>query len=259
MSKLADELESMARNHIPYDRSALFRACDTLRALRAAEQPSREAVLEEAANVCWNMWKNATNKAPDYEQNSISHGCIACAKAIRALKAQPAEPAAQIARVLPLPPQPETTLTTTAGNGIVYTAAAQAASLEGLSSVQSQHSPAPAAAPSVTPGISIDFIDEHGQQWTRAERYHQLECEAELAAENAELWMKTCREAEDALEVAQADRDKYHSLFDLRTTSYRDIEAKFDHMYILFSGIKHTIINLTSKIEAECDATVPKK
>ena len=52
---------------------------------------ARTAALEEAAQTCIDLWKNATNVRHkvmrlDHVQNAISHGCIASAAAIRAKK-----------------------------------------------------------------------------------------------------------------------------------------------------------------------------
>ena len=52
---------------------------------------ARTAALEEAAQTCIDLWKNATNVRHkvmrlDHVQNAISHGCIASAAAIRAMK-----------------------------------------------------------------------------------------------------------------------------------------------------------------------------
>jgi len=47
--------------------------------------------LEEAKEECMRVWRNTTNERPDYTQNKISHGCIACRDAIEALKGRPPE------------------------------------------------------------------------------------------------------------------------------------------------------------------------
>ena len=47
----------------------------------------KDGVLE-AAKLCRQIWKNASNERPDYWQNAISHGCLVCEKEIRALAAQ---------------------------------------------------------------------------------------------------------------------------------------------------------------------------
>lgn len=44
-----------------------------------------EAMRERAARSCIELWKNFQNKAPDFRQNAISHGCIECDVVIRAL------------------------------------------------------------------------------------------------------------------------------------------------------------------------------
>ncbi len=41
-----------------------------------------EFCYADAAMVCRETWKNAPNDRPEYRQNAISHGCIACAEAI---------------------------------------------------------------------------------------------------------------------------------------------------------------------------------
>lgn len=38
---------------------------------------------EKDAMICLDLWKNADNKAPDFKQSRISHGCLESAKAIR--------------------------------------------------------------------------------------------------------------------------------------------------------------------------------
>ena len=51
-----------------------------------------DAQTEECAKVAERLFQNAPNNPPHWEQNAISHGCVASAKAIRALKStQPKE------------------------------------------------------------------------------------------------------------------------------------------------------------------------
>ena len=59
--------------------------------LRAALATARASERERCAKVCVATWRNATNTAPDYDQNSWSHGCLKSAEAIRNLKDEPAQ------------------------------------------------------------------------------------------------------------------------------------------------------------------------
>jgi len=45
--------------------------------------------VADAARVCREIWQNAPNDRPEYRQNEISHGCLACEQAIRALSSPP--------------------------------------------------------------------------------------------------------------------------------------------------------------------------
>lgn len=55
--------------------------------IAAAEQRGRTAALEEAAEACVVLFRNAPNTSESgFHQNKISHGCIESAAAIRAIR-----------------------------------------------------------------------------------------------------------------------------------------------------------------------------
>ncbi len=52
--------------------------------IKEASKLAVEAEREACAELCLQIWRKASNTRPEYRQNEISHGCLACNAAIRA-------------------------------------------------------------------------------------------------------------------------------------------------------------------------------